>query len=51
MLTGIFGALGSGKTLLLVYLAYIQKYTHKKIIIANFQLSFADIVESAEEMI
>jgi len=51
MLTGIFGALGSGKTLLLVYLAHIQKYTHKKIVIANFQLSFADIIESAEEMI
>jgi len=51
MLTGIFGALGSGKTLLLVYLAYIQKYTHGKIIIANFKLSFADVVESAEEMI
>ncbi|GAF79839.1 unnamed protein product, partial [marine sediment metagenome] len=51
MLTGIFGALGSGKTLLLVYLAYIQKYTYHNIIISNFQLSFADIVESAEEMI
>lgn len=51
MLTGIFGALGSGKTLLLVFLAYIQKYTHKKIIISNFKLSFADITESAEEMI
>lgn len=51
MLTGIFGALGSGKTLLLVYLAYIQKYTHKKIIISNFKLSFANITESAEEMI
>lgn len=51
MLSGIFGVLGSGKTLLLVYLAYIQKYVHKRIIISNFQLSFADIIESAEEMI
>ena len=51
MLTAIFGALGSGKTLLAVYLAYIQKYTHGKIIISNFKISFADIVESAEEMI
>ena len=51
MLTAIFGALGSGKTLLAVWLAYIQKYTQGKIIISNFQLSFADIVESAEEMI
>jgi len=51
MLAGIFGALGSGKTLLLVYLAYIQKHVHKKIVISNFKLSFADISESAEEMI
>ncbi len=50
MLCGIFGALGSGKTLTAVYLAR-QRDKNGYYIYSNFDLKFADAVMSAEEML
>ncbi len=50
MLCGIFGALGSGKTLTAVYLAK-QRKNNDYYIYSNFELRFADMVMSAEEML
>ncbi len=51
MLVGIFGNLGSGKTLLEVMLAWLYKYKKEAFVASNFRLVFADLVLSAEELL
>lgn len=50
MLIGIVGKLGSGKTLLLVYIMSIAK-RNNYFVVSNFKCTYADLVLSAEEMI
>lgn len=50
-LVGIFGSLGSGKTLLLTILGYLAKTKDNAFVLANYETTFADHTASIEEIL
>lgn len=50
-LVGIFGSLGSGKTLLLTILGYLAKMRDNAYVLSNYKTTFADYTASIEEIL